>query len=214
MSKTRKIILLNGIFIIATLASNIMAIKMTSLGNIGFPSGVYVFPISYLITDVINEVWGKKEAGYTVKLGFAANIIFTLFTMLAVWLPAADFWTMQAEYAMVLKSVPRITIAGLLAFIFSQNADLWIFDRLKKFHGGRHLWVRNNVSTIAAQLIDSVVFIFVAFYGTMPMNALFPMIFSQWIIKLVLAILDTPFVYYGVKWAKKGGEKYVVRERN
>lgn len=206
--------LLNGIFIIATLASNIMAIKMTSIGSISFPAGVYAFPISFFVTDVINEVWGKKEAEFAVKLGFAASIIFTLFTMLAVWLPAADFWTMQSEYAAVLAAVPRITIAGLVAFVFSQNTDLWIFDRLKALHKGKHLWIRNNVSTITAQLVDSLIFIFIAFYGTTPVKALFAMVFSQWAIKLVLAALDTPFVYWGVKWAKKGEEENVVQTRN
>lgn len=214
MTKTRKIILLNAVFIMATLASNVMAIKMTSIGSISFPAGVYAFPISFLVTDVINEVWGKKEAGFTVILGFAASIVFTLLTMLAVWLPAADFWTMQPEYAMVLATVPRITIAGLVAFVFSQNTDLWIFDRLKALHKGKHLWIRNNVSTMAAQLVDSLIFIVIAFYGTMPTAALVTMVFSQWAIKLLLAALDTPFVYWGVKWAEKGEEKNVVQTRN
>lgn len=206
MTKTRKIILLNAVFIMATLASNIMAAKMTTVAGISFPAGVFAFPISFLVTDVINEVWGKKEAGYTVKLGFAASIAFTLFTMLAVWLPAADFWPLQGEFATILAAVPRITIAGLTAFIFSQNTDLWIFDRLKVLHKGKHLWIRNNVSTTTAQLVDSLIFIVIAFYGTMPIEALFAMVFSQWAIKLVLATLDTPFVYWGVKWAKKGEE--------
>ena len=210
MTKTRKIILLNAVFIMATLASNIMAAKMTTIAGISFPAGVYAFPISFLVTDVINEVWGKKEAGFTVKLGFAASIVFTLLTMLAVWLPAAGFWTMQTEYAMVLAAVPRITIAGLTAFIFSQNTDLWIFDRLKALHKGKHLWIRNNVSTMAAQLLDSLIFIVIAFYGTMPVNALVAMVFSQWAVKLVLATLDTPFVYWGVKKKKKGVEENVV----
>jgi len=214
MTKTRKIILLNAVFIMVTLASNVMAIKMTTIGSISFPAGVYAFPISFLVTDVINEVWGKKEAGFTIKLGFAASAAFTLFTTLAIWLPAADFWTMQPEYAAVLAAVPRITIAGLVAFVFSQNTDLWIFDKLKKFHGGKHLWIRNNVSTITAQLVDSLIFITIAFYGTMPIAALFATVFSQWAVKLVLAALDTPFVYWGVKWAEKGEEKNVVQTRN
>ena len=214
MTKTRKIILLNAVFIMATLASNIMAAKMTTVAGISFPAGVFAFPISFLVTDVINEVWGKKEAGYTVKLGFTASVGFTLFTMLAVWLPAADFWPLQGEFATILAAVPRITIAGLTAFIFSQNTDLWIFDRLKALHKGKHLWIRNNVSTMTAQLVDSLIFIVIAFYGTMPIEALFAMVFSQWAVKLVLAALDTPFVYWGVKWAKKGEEENVVQARN
>ena len=210
MTKARKIIFLNAVFIMATLASNIMAAKMTPVAGISFPAGVFAFPISFLVTDVINEVWGKKEAGYTVKLGFAASVAFTLFTMLAVWLPAADFWPLQGEFATILAAVPRITIAGLTAFIFSQNTDLWIFDRLKALHKGKHLWIRNNVSTITAQLLDSLIFIVIAFYGTMPVAALFTMVFSQWLVKLVLATLDTPFVYWGVKWAEKGEEENVV----
>ena len=134
--------------------------------------------------------------------------------MLAVWLPAADFWPLQGEFATILESVPRITIAGLTAFIFSQNADLWIFDKLKKFHNGKHLWIRNNVSTITAQLIDSLIFIVIAFYGTMPIASLFTMVFSQWLVKLVLATVDTPFVYWGVQWAKKGVEENVVQTGN
>lgn len=203
MIKERKLNFLNMLFITAVVASNIMATKLFSLFGMAMPAGVIVFPISFLVTDVINEVWGKNEANNTVKLGFISNLLFTLFVYIAIILPPFKFWELQTEFKMVLSSVPRITLAGLASFIVSQTLDVHIFHKLKVKHDGKKLWIRNNVSTITSQLIDSFLFIFIAFVGTMPLLEILKTTFMQWLVKAVLALLDTPFCYAMVRWSKE-----------
>lgn len=203
MIKERKLNFLNMLFITAVVASNIMATKLFNLFGIAMPAGVIIFPITFLVTDVINEVWGKNEANNTVKLGFISNLLFTLFIYIAIILPPFKFWELQSEFETVLGSVPRITFAGLATFIVSQTLDVHIFHKLKIKHDGKKLYIRNNVSTITAQLVDSFTFIFIAFVGTMPLLEIFKTAFTQWSVKIVLALLDTPFCYAMVKWAKR-----------
>lgn len=203
MIKERKLNFLNMLFITATLASGVMATKLFNLFGIAMPAGVIVFPITFLVTDVINEVWGKNEANNTVKLGFISNVLFTLFIYISIILPPFKFWELQTEFETVLGSVPRITLAGLITFAISQTLDVHIFHKLKVKHDGKKLYIRNNVSTITSQLVDSFTFIFLAFVGTIPLLEIFKTAFIQWTVKVVLALLDTPFCYAMVRWAKK-----------
>lgn len=203
MVKGRKLNFLNMLFITAVLASSIMATKLFNLFGMALPAAVIVFPITFLVTDVINEVWGKNEANNTVKLGFISNLLFTLFIYIAIILPPFKFWELQTEFKMVLSSVPRVTLAGLASFIVSQTLDVHIFHKLKIKHDGKKLYIRNNVSTITSQLVDSFTFIFLAFVGTMPLLEILKTTLMQWSVKFVLALLDTPFCYAMVRWAKK-----------
>lgn len=198
-----KLIALNMFFIASIISANVMATKLFSLFGTAMPAGVIAFPISFLVTDVINEVWGKEEASLTVKLGFLANIISMILISISIKLPPFEFWEMQEAYSGLLGSMPRITLAGFVAYIFSNAIDVNIFDALKKKHNGEKLWIRNNVSTIIAQVADSFIFIFVAFYGVMPVKELVVTALLQLAVKSVLALLDTPFCYLGVRWVRK-----------
>ena len=203
MIKGRKLNFLNMLFITAVLASSIMATKLFNLFGMALPAAVIVFPITFLVTDVINEVWGKNEANNTVKLGFISNVLFTLFIYISIILPPFKFWELQTEFETVLGSVPRITLAGLITFVISQTLDVHIFHKLKIKHDDKKLYIRNNVSTITSQLVDSFTFIFIAFVGTIPLLEIFKTAFIQWSVKVVLALLDTPFCYAMVRWAKE-----------
>ena len=203
LTKDRKLNLLNVIFVSSILISNVIAAKLISIFGFAVPAGVVVFPISFLMTDVINEVWGKNEAMFTVKMGFLVSIMATALYTLSVKLPPHSSWGMQYEYSAIMSSVYRIVLAGLLSYFISQTVDVRIFHTLKTAHKDKKLWIRNNVSTITSQLVDSIVFITVAFYGVVPTENIITMITVQWIVKLLLALLDTPFCYLLVKWAKK-----------
>lgn len=201
--KNKTLSILIMAFVTATLASNIMAGKLMDFAGFAVPAGVIAFPISFAITDIVNEIWGKKDARTVVWLGFASSIAFSLFIMLAIALPAAPFWDLQPAFASVLGSVPRVAIGGLAAFLVSQNTDVWIYHKLKEMHGEKYLWVRNNVSTTFSQLLDSAIFITIAFFGTMPLDAMLIMILTQWVVKILLALVDTPFVYWGVRTLRR-----------
>lgn len=202
-NNTGKLILLTGLFVTALIAANIIAAKLFVLGSAVLTVGVITYPITFLLTDTISEVWGKKRATQVVWMGFLANIFMLGVLYIARILPPAPFWPHQEAFDLILGAVPRIVIASLVAYIVSQTHDVWSFHFWRHKTGGKHLWLRNNVSTMTSQLIDSVIFVTVAFYGSMPNDALVTMIITQYMVKLVIAVLDTPFCYMLVSWAKR-----------
>ena len=200
---TNKLMLLNVIFITAMLSANIMATKLFSLKGIAMPAGVLAYPITFLMTDVINEVFGKRQANRTIKYGLWANILMTTLLSISIKLPPFMHWDNQDAYKLVLGSVPRVMGAGLLTYLISQSLDVRLFNALKIRHNGKRLWIRNNISTIVSQLVDSFLFIFLAFYGTISLNSLVSTALLQFGVKVILALIDTPFCYWLVRWAER-----------
>ncbi|MFE8701442.1 queuosine precursor transporter [Cytobacillus sp. FJAT-54145] len=199
---------LNAAFAGLLILSNILAVKLFSFGSWAvLPAAVIVYVFTYPITDIIGEVYGKEAARKTVLAGFVTQIIASLFIFVAIHLPSAPFFQAQVEFETILSGSIRITIASLLSYFISQNLDVFVFHKLKEKHGSNKLWLRNNLSTVLSQLIDTSVFIMVAFYGTMPMGALLAMILTQYVFKFIVAIIDTPLVYWFVKLCKKENEK-------
>jgi uncharacterized integral membrane protein (TIGR00697 family) len=195
---------LNAAFTGLLILSNILAVKLFSLGTWAIlPAAVIVYVFTYPITDVIGEVYGREAARKTVLAGFVTQILAGIFIYAAIHLPAAPFFEAQAEFETILNGSFRITIASLLSYLVSQNLDVTVFHKLKEKHGSEKLWLRNNLSTIFSQLVDTTVFIVVAFYGTMPIMALFGLIVTQYLFKFLVAVLDTPIVYFLVKLCKK-----------
>ncbi|MDZ5473509.1 queuosine precursor transporter [Bacillus sp. 31A1R] len=195
---------LNAAFAGFLILSNILAVKLFSLGSWAvLPAAVIVYIFTYPITDVIGEVYGKDAARKTVIAGFITQIFASVFIFVAIQLPSAPFFQAQGEFETILNGSIRITIASLLSYFISQNLDVTVFHKLKEKHGDKKLWLRNNLSTGASQLVDTSVFIFVAFYGTMPTAALLGLIVTQYIFKICAAIIDTPIVYWLVKVCRK-----------
>ncbi|MET4692376.1 queuosine precursor transporter [Endozoicomonas lisbonensis] len=178
----------------------VLAAKIINIAGFAVPAGVLAYAITFACTDIIGEVYGEKVARKMVLAGFVAMISVTLLIQLAIVWPAAYFWQGQEVFEQVLGSSPRIIIASMAAYISSQYLDITIFSRLKKATNGKHLWLRNNASTFSSQLIDSAVFVTVAFYGVFPIGE---MIIGQWIVKMLIAAIDTPVVYMGVSMLKK-----------
>lgn len=194
MRKTQEnLILLNGIFLATLLISNIVSAKVVSFWGLVIPAAIVGYPITFLMTDVIGEIWGKKEASRTVKLGLICQLLSLALIGLAIALPVAPFADNQAEFQSIMGQSFRVVFASLTAYLISQLNDVFIFHKLKEKTNGKHKWLRNNLSTMGSQLIDTAIFITIAFIGTVP-NILI-MIVSQYLVKFVYAILDTPFFY-------------------
>lgn len=195
MKKTQEnLILLNCIFVMSLLVANIVAGKIVSIFGFIVPAAVVAYAVTFLCTDVIGEIWGKKEANRTVRVGFIVQSISLFLIFLALQLPSAPFAVeFGVKFQEVLGQGARVVLASLTAYLISQANDVLVFHRLKAVHGGSHKWIRNNVSTLTSQLIDTAIFITVAFYGIVP--NLTWMIVSQYVVKAVLAVLDTPFFY-------------------
>ena len=190
-----------GLFIwipIAIIAANIQVTKTIELFGITATLGNIVYASSFLITDILSENYGKKEAQRGVAIGFYSLILFTLLMNIAVrFLPSPEDFV-QSSMETIFGFLPRIMAASLLAYGFSQTHDVWAFHFWKKkWPATRHLWLRNNLSTIVSQLIDSIVFTLAAFIGVFSEGVLIEIIISTYLLKLIVAVLDTPFVYLG-----------------
>lgn len=188
---------LTTLYCTMTVVSAIAATKMISIFGLFVPGGVIIYAASFLVTDLISEVYGKKAAIKTVYYGFTAMLIFAGYSVLMIYWPAAPFYTGQAAFETVVGLSFRITMASLVSFMVSQYWDVIVFHRLKESSQkfiSKHLWIRNCGSTITSQFIDSVIFISIAFYG---IYDIWPLIVSQYIVKVIIALLDTPFVYWG-----------------
>lgn len=183
--------------------SNILAVKVFSLFGFDLPAAVIVYMATFLITDVIGEVYGKKMAARAIRAGFITQIIVLFFIYIAVEVPAAPFFEMQTEYEMILGGSFQVIIASLISYLVSQNLDVFIFHKLKARHGRRLLWLRNNFSAVITQFVDTSIFIVIAFIGTVPAEILISMIFMQYIAKIIIVLLDTPIVYLLVALARK-----------
>lgn len=166
----------------------------TKLIELGFvvPAGVIVYSASFLVSDILAEVYGKEKAKTAVWSGFFVMILFFLYSAVTVNWPAAQYWQMQESYENILGLSSRVAAAGAIAFIISQLLDVTIFHYLKEKLHNQHLWVRNNVSTWISQFIDTTIFITIAFYGLFPIVEL---IIGQYIVKVIIAAVDTPFLY-------------------
>jgi len=204
MKNVGKLIMLASIFVGGMITANFASVKIAQIGWFTIPAGTLMFAITFLCTDIITDVWGRKVAHQVVTAGFVANLISLVAIQWYIRVPFPEFWGMQKEYAMVFGSNARIVIAGLVTYLISQNIDVTLFHWVKERTGEKKLWLRNNVSTITSQLIDTALFTVLAFAGTMPVDALVNTIVSLYLFKVLIALGDTPFCYLGVKWARGG----------
>lgn len=187
---------------VSVIAANIQVIQTVKLFGLAATLGNIVYATSFLITDILSENYGKQEAKKAVWLGFYSLIALTLIMNLALYftpLEGDEFSTVTHNALSTIFSVmPRIALASLLAYILSQHHDVWAFHFWKKrYNKENQLWIRNNLSTMASQLIDSVVFVFVAFYGIFENKVLFEIFLTTYFLKWIVAVADTPFVYWG-----------------
>ncbi len=202
-SADEKYTFLTVLFVLALAAANIIASKIVVIFGIPAPAGIIVYPVTFMVTDVVSEAYGKGKAKRVVWTGFAMMILFLLITQAAIYLPPAPFYRQQAAFRRVLGASSRIILASLVAYLASQTCDVALFHFWKRVTKDRHLWLRNNLATMTAQLIDTALFIFIAFYGTYGFEDCLGLIGGQYLFKFVFALLDTPFVYLGVWWAGK-----------
>lgn len=194
MQKTdRNLLILNGIFITSLLIANVVSAKIVTFGELVIPAAIVAYPLTFLMTDIIGEIWGKEQANQSVKLGFVCQLVSLVLIGLAIILPVAPFADNQAEFKGIMAQSFRVVAASLVAYYCSQSWDVWIFHKIRE-KGTGNKWLRNNLSTMTSQIIDTAIFITIAFIGSVP--NIWVMIGSQYLIKCIYALLDTiPFYY-------------------
>ncbi|MFP4229502.1 MAG: queuosine precursor transporter [Salinivenus sp.] len=188
------------LFTACLIISSVTADKLWALSLFGhrvsIPVGTSLFAITFLCTDVVGEVWGRMYSLYLVGCGALARVLALGFFSYAIWLEPASVWEGQQAYSAVLGGSSRIILAGITAYLVGQINDVFVFHYFREKDLGKNLlWKRNIVSTSASQLLESTVFIVGAFAGTLPPVQLVVTIFGQVLIKWVIALADTPFVY-------------------
>ena len=197
------LVIFSGIFGASIVFANIAAgIKLVDFLGFVVPAGTIAYSITFPITDIVDEVYGKRKAVYIVWAGLFAEIAMLVLIGAEALLPALEPG-MQADYLRVFTPQVRIVLASIVAYLVSQHHDVWAFWKWREITRGKYLWIRNNASTMVSQFLDSAIFIFIAFYGIESMDILLNMIMSMWLFKVLIAALDTPFVYLGVSLVKR-----------
>ena len=192
-----------AVFIACLVAANIIAVKLISLWGLLLPAAIIVFPISYILGDVLTEVYGYKHARRVIWLGFLANLIVVLAIAAGGALPAADFWKQDEAYARILGATPRILAASFAAYLVGEFANAYVLAKLKIATEGRWLWVRTIASTLVGQGLDSAIFITLAFAGIIPTGALVAAVVTQWLVKSAYEAAATPLTYVIIGFLKR-----------
>ncbi|MBR2523072.1 MAG: queuosine precursor transporter [Clostridiales bacterium] len=192
------------VFVTCLLLSNLVAGKMWAVtDSITLPGAVILFPVTYIIGDVLTEVYGFRNARSVIWMGFACSFFAVMVYILTLALPHPGFWDNQAAFETVLGTTPRVAIASFAGYLFGEFSNSIILSRLKVLTKGKNLWVRTIVSTLVGEGFDSVLFILISFWGTMENSVVLQMILFQYLFKVGYEVLFTPVTYAVVKWVKK-----------
>ncbi len=184
-------------------AGKVATVSLPGLGDWPFGAGILFFPISYVIGDVLTEVYGYARARRCIWSGFAALLFMAMMALVVVALPPAPGWTGQAAYEAVFGQVPRIVLASILAFWAGEFANSYVLARMKLWTKGRHLWTRTIGSTVIGQGLDSLIFYPLAFWGVWDADTLLAVLLTQWALKVGWEALLTPVTYAVVGFLKR-----------
>lgn len=207
--------ILLGLFVGLLIGMNLLGVKITTLLGISVSVGIFMVPLTFLITDIVEEVYGKKVTTQFIIAGVITLVMVLLYSVLFIWLEPNERYIYNEEYKTIFGASLRIMIASIVAFLLAQFHDLWAFNFWKKKTAGKALWLRNNLSTFVSQAIDTFVFMMIAFYQVAPkfdVAFIIQLAIPYYIFKIAFAVLDTPLVYLGVWWLKKGKEAEALSE--
>lgn len=190
-------------FVTTLLISNIIAGKLASFFGITIPAAVILFPLTYIFGDILTEVYGFQKARLVIWIGLVANLFMAFVFLATIALPYPGFWGGQTAFAVVLGTTPRLVVASLIAYLVGEFSNSVVLSRLKVMTKGRNLWLRTIGSTVVGEGIDTLIFITIAFLGTMPIAMLGSMMIAQYLWKVSYEIVITPITYSLVNWIKQ-----------
>ena len=184
---------------ISSILANIQVILLVNLFGFNTTLGNIMYAGGFLVTDILSELYGERDARNAVKIGFMSLVAMAVIMKIAVMFEPADIKEGIANFAslkLIFDFMPRILFAGLVAYGVSQTHDVWAYSFWrKKFPAAKYIWIRNNASTIVSQFIDTIIFTLLAFYGIYDFSVLIEIFFVTYVMKVIVAICDTPFVY-------------------
>jgi len=199
-----------GCIVLAILLANIQGPKLTVIFGLQTSLGVIFYSGIFFATDLLSEKYGRAEASKAVFIGFAISVIVVLMMSLALLFKPSD-QPNTAEFSMrihesfqaILNFTPRFVFGSLLAYLISQSLDVWLFHKIKERTQGRRLWLRNNGSTMLSQAVDTFIYSFVVWWGVVDLGTALQLGAVKYGFKLVIAAIDTPFIYWARNWPSK-----------
>ena len=194
---------ITALFVAVLLISNVASTKIVDLGVFTFDGGTILFPLSYIFGDILTEVYGYSRSRKVIWLGFISALLMSVSFMVVGFLPPAKDWPYQNAYNQILGLTPRIVTASLLAYFAGEFSNSFTLAKLKIFTQGRWLWVRTISSTLLGQIVDTALFILIAFTNVVPNELLLTLIISNYLFKCGVEILFTPVTYWLTGWLKQ-----------
>ena len=191
------------VFTVCLIASNILETKQMIFGPLHLTGGLLIFPISYIINDVVCEVWGYRKTSMLIWTGFLINFAFMAVACLADAIPGAPYWDNDKGFHAIFGLTPRIALASFVSFLAGSFINAYVMSRMKISDNGKRFPLRAIVSTIFGEGADSLLFFPLAFYGVLPNYELPLMMLSQLVLKTVYEIIVLPITIRVVNWVKK-----------
>jgi uncharacterized integral membrane protein (TIGR00697 family) len=194
-----------AVFVTFVVLTNTVGVKLFTAAGWTLPVSIVWYPLTFLVTDIVSEVYGRRRARFLVIGGFSMSLLLLAFSLIGIALPVSDVYPLQEDYVNIFGPVWRLLFGSMAAYLLAQMIDVQLFHFWKRLTRGRHLWLRNNGSTMLSQLVDSftvnVIFLYknpTVFTGTFA--DLLGIVFSVYVVKVLIAAADTPLCYLGV-WA-------------
>lgn len=198
---------LTAAIVLAILLANLQGPKLTVIFGMETSLGVIFYSTIFFATDVIGERHGRAAASQAVLVGFGVSVIIVLMMSLSLlYQPSTGADTAElssnvhAAFATILDFTPRFVAGSLLAYLISQSFDVWAFHKIRQWTEGRHLWLRNNASTMASQAIDTALYSLIVWWGVVELGTAIKLALAKYLFKLVIAAVDTPFIYWARHW--------------
>ena len=198
---------LYAVVVLNIMLCNIVGPKITTVFGLNTSMGAIIYSGIYFATDLLGERYGKREANRAVFIGFAVSVLVVVFGLISLtYVPSQDpqkkdfAESIHGALSLLFNFTPRFIFGSLLAYLISQTHDVWLFHLLKVKTRGRHLWLRNNVSTIASQAIDTAVYGLVVWGAIFDLRTAFELALAKYVFKVIIALLDTPFIYWARTW--------------
>ena len=191
------------LFCVCLITANVLETKQISLGPANMTAGLIVFPVSYIINDVVCEVWGYSRTRLLIWLGFAMNFLFVIFGAIADWIPGASYWDGQEGFHQIFGLAPRIAGASFLAFVCGSFMNAYVMSRMKLSSEGRNFSRRAVLSTVFGELTDSIIFVPLALGGVIPWEEMPSLIITQVTLKTLYEIVVLPVTIRVVNFTKK-----------
>ncbi len=204
-TKSNILVAIAAVMVTGYLTANVMATQIIQIGSLSiFDAGTIIFPITYMLGEVVSELWGFRTARRLILLTFFCQMVFTLFAWIATLVPVpADTIEMQAAYRQIFGFVPRIMAASVCAFLVGETTNAWVMSRLKQ-HWGGPMWTRTIASSIVGYCLDTTIFVFIAFAGVVSLRQVLTMIGFQVFAKVLMEVCcSTPLAYATVAWIRR-----------